>query len=326
MLQALTPAQALDRESPSAARAGLGTLLSQLTDAANALRLDAILRAPSINRLLGSPVLAIKAAESPTAKTSGAFSAMVGGYQVAVAADTDMPAIAGTLADTKYALWAFYVDRYGTLTVSTKTADQSTSAAALAAKPAVPDNTLEIGYLIVQNAQGGAAAFTAGTTALDATGITSTFTNTSVWHPLITAPALAITAASGKTGKTLSTFTALVKGEVVTVAAETSLAAIAGTLATTKYALWSFYVDVDGTLTTATKTADQTTAAAALAAKATVPANKCEIGWLIVHNAQAASASFVGGTTALDATGVTATFYEAPALTLSAGAIADWNV
>jgi hypothetical protein len=325
MLNALTPAQALDRESPTAARVGLGTLLNQLTETINSLLLDSLLRAVNVSRLLGSPALTKKAASSPTAKTAGAFSAIVNGYNVYIAAGTDMPALAGTLADTKYALWAFYVDRYGALSVSTKTADQATSAAALAAKPAVPDGTIEIGYVIVQNAIGGGTAFTAGTTALDATGVTASYTNTSVWHPLVSAPDLAINASGGKTGKTSATFSALVNGTVVTVPAATVLPAIAGTLADTKYALWSFYVDSAGTLSVSTKTADQSTAAAALAAKPTVPDNKAEIGWLIVHNAIGSSTAFTGGTTALDATGVTATFTDAPVLGMAATAVPDWN-
>lgn len=90
--------------------------------------------------------------------------------------------------------------------------------------------------------------------------------------------------------------------------------ALVGTVADGKCAGWAFYIDSAGTITTSAKTADTTgTDAAAIAATnvllnaIAVPAGKAVIGHLIVHTT---GASFVGGTTALDAGTATDLYYS----------------
>ena len=165
----------IDRSSPIAYKYRLGTRLEDLQAQYNLL-LAAVNRIYLRNAfLLTAPVLAIKAGGSVTAMSTGAFSAMAAGVIQSKAANTDMAAISGTVADTKSALWAFYIDSAGTLSASTKTADAASAAAALLLKPAIPANKVELGYIIVTNAS--AAPFVAATTALDATGVTTTYVN-----------------------------------------------------------------------------------------------------------------------------------------------------
>ena len=91
--------------------------------------------------------------------------AMAAGTLVFKAAGTEMSALAGTIANTKYGLWAFYVDSAGTITTSTKTADADTAAAAFALMPAVPTGKAQIGAIIVVSSDAG--GFIGGTHALD---------------------------------------------------------------------------------------------------------------------------------------------------------------
>lgn len=156
---------------PSAAEARLGDTLNSLVATVNALV------GGVANVITTAPTLVIKAGGGVLVKSSTAFSALVDGGKVSKAANTDMAALVGTLADTKFAAWAFYIGPSGTITTSSKTADQTTAALAIAALPATPENVAQIGYITVQNAQGSGTAFTGGTTALDATGITTTYYN-----------------------------------------------------------------------------------------------------------------------------------------------------
>ncbi|MFM2055567.1 MAG: hypothetical protein RL456_3604 [Pseudomonadota bacterium] len=158
--------QTLNGESPGAARLPLGDYLE-------ALRADVAAIFGKNAFVLTAATLGIKAASSPTVKTVGACSFMAAGVVQAKSANTDMSAIAGTLATAKVALWAFYIDSAGTITTSTKTTDADTVAAALALKPAVPANKVEIGYITVANTSG--SNFVGGTTALDAAGIATTY-------------------------------------------------------------------------------------------------------------------------------------------------------
>jgi len=84
--------------------------------------------------------------------------------------------------------------------------------------------------------------------------------------------------------------------------------ALVGTLATAKSALWAFYMDSAGTITTSAKTADAATAAAAFALMPAIPADKVQLGFIIVSNAT--GSNFVGGTTALDAASVTTVYVD----------------
>lgn len=163
----------LNRITPGAKQAALGTKLADLSAQFNLLRAD-LARVYLKNQfIITKATLVIKAASGTVPKSSTAIRVMAGGLFQAKSADTDMSVIAGTLATAKSALWAFYIDSAGTITTSTQTADAATPAAALLLKPTIPDNKVELGYIIVANASG--SNFTGGTTALDATGVTTTY-------------------------------------------------------------------------------------------------------------------------------------------------------
>lgn len=117
---------------------------------------------------------------------------------------------------------------------------------------------------------------------------------------------LAIKSGTSPTVKSTGQFVVRVDGTVVVKAANTDMSALVGTLATAKAALWAFYIDSAGTITTSTKTADADDDAAALLLKPAVPDGKVELGYIIVENAT--GSGFVGGTTALDAEDVTVTY------------------
>lgn len=126
----------------------------------------------------------------------------------------------------------------------------------------------------------------------------------------IIAPAvLAIKAGASALVSTSAAFAAIAGGVVVRKAAATDMAALVGSLATAKSALWAFYIDAAGTLTTSAKTADAATHDAALALLPATPANKALIGFIVADNAT--GSAFVGGTTALDTASLTVTYYNA---------------
>lgn len=181
---------ALNRCLPAAKRAGLGTRIATLETTVNALAtaLDTI---HLQNRfLLTAPTLVIKAAESAVVKSSGAFTALVAGTYVSKAANTDMAALSGTTAATKYALYDFYMDSAGTITTA-KAADAATAAAALALLPTLPINKVRVGYIIVHN--GTTDPFVGNTTALDATDITVTYVNGDTTDAFTAAPVSVLT-------------------------------------------------------------------------------------------------------------------------------------
>lgn len=162
----------LNRAMPANAMARLGSRIRALTEQVNALTL-AMERVYRSNTLvLTAPVLTIKADASPTAKSSAGFSALVAGSVQAKAGDTDMTALAGTLAAGKSCLFIFYMSVAGALT-TVKTADADTAEAAVLLLPDAPANLVRLGYALVSN--GTEANFVGGTTALDAADIDATF-------------------------------------------------------------------------------------------------------------------------------------------------------
>lgn len=156
----------LNEATPGLKMAGLGHILN----AASML----LSRVNTV--LLASAGLAIKAGSSAIVKAASAIIANVNGVLVRKAANTDMPALVGTLATAKSAAWPFYIDGSGTLTTGAKTADAASHDAALALVPIVPLGLAQIGILLLDNATG--SNFVGGTTALDVGSLTATYYNT----------------------------------------------------------------------------------------------------------------------------------------------------
>jgi hypothetical protein len=180
-------AEMLDRSMPAAAHAGLGSKLADLIDQFNNLRAAVAAIYPGSSWVVTAATLAKEAAHKKV-ETVGAFRAVVGGTVVTKAAGTDMPTLAtDELAAGKVAAYYFDVVANGTVTCAVTSAEDSV-AEAIAAIPAVADNTVRIGYLVVEN--GTEAAFVGNTTALNATGITTTYVNTPA-VPALTATAVA---------------------------------------------------------------------------------------------------------------------------------------
>jgi len=123
------------------------------------------------NGPVDSPGLAISAASSPAPK-AGAFSYRIDGKIYAKAAQATIAlTTGGSVAAGATGAYFLSLDAAGDLAVTLATADSNGAIA-------VP--TPAAGYAFfgaVKVANGSGAAFTAGTTALDATGITATYFN-----------------------------------------------------------------------------------------------------------------------------------------------------
>lgn len=118
---------------------------------------------------------------------------------------------------------------------------------------------------------------------------------------------LAIKTTGSAIVKTANTVTAVINGVLVSKAAA-DCAALVGTIAAGKKGLFVITLQADGTLVTragsltATNLADLTWP--------TIPTTDVVVGFVIVANGTASN--FVGGTTALDATDITATYVNTP--------------
>lgn len=130
-------------------------------------------------------------------------------------------------------------------------------------------------------------------------------------------PGLAINAASSPTVKAVNAFSATAGGVLVIKAANTAMAALAGTLATAKSAAFVFYIDGTGTLSSF-KTADAVDAPTAVGLIPSPPADTAQLGFITVTNTS--GAGFIGGTTALDAAGIAVTYYNTTDTMVLAGA------
>lgn len=171
----------LNRFAPAAAHVKLGDLIEAVITQYNLL-------VNSVNtKVVTKAGLAIKTAGSAIVHAASPILAVVGGAAVRKAANTDMAALAGTLATAKSAAWAFYIDATGTLSTSAKTTDAATHDAAVALLPALPDGKAQIGVVVIDNATG--SNFVGGTTALDTASLTVTYYDTTGPFLLATDPA-----------------------------------------------------------------------------------------------------------------------------------------
>lgn len=118
------------------------------------------------NRTINSPGLAIKAGGSAIVKAGSAFDALLSdgkvGRLVVKAANTDMAALAGTVVNATHNVYAFFIDRSGTLTSAMGIAGASAAAVTL---PPVPAGKACLGYVRINPT--GTGNFVGGTTPLD---------------------------------------------------------------------------------------------------------------------------------------------------------------
>lgn len=118
------------------------------------------------NRNISSPGLVIKAGGSAIVKAGSAFDAMLSdgkvGRLVVKAANTDMAALVGTVVNATHNLFAFFIDKSGTLTSAMGIAGASAAAVTF---PPVPEGKACIGYVRINPT--GTGNFVGGTTPLD---------------------------------------------------------------------------------------------------------------------------------------------------------------
>lgn len=111
---------------------------------------------------LSSAGLVIKAGASALVKGGSAFYASAQGILVTKAANTDMAALSGTVANAAFNVYAFFVDSGGTLTSAMGTAGATLAAVIF---PPIPVGKALIGFVVINPT--GTGDFVGGTTALD---------------------------------------------------------------------------------------------------------------------------------------------------------------
>lgn len=118
------------------------------------------------NRNITSPGLVIKAGGGVLVKAGSAFHAMLSdgkvGRIVAKAANTDMAALSGTVVNATHNVFAFFMDKSGTLTSAMGVAGATLAAVTF---PPVPDGKACLGYIHVNPT--GTGNFVGNTTPLD---------------------------------------------------------------------------------------------------------------------------------------------------------------
>lgn len=118
------------------------------------------------NRNISSPGLVIKTGGSAIVKAGSAFDAILSdgkiGRLIVKAANTDMAALAGTVVNATHNVFAFFIDKSGTLTSAMGIAGASAAAVTF---PPVPAGKACLGYIRVNPT--GTGNFVGGTTALD---------------------------------------------------------------------------------------------------------------------------------------------------------------
>lgn len=151
----------------------LNSIINALSDKSNALLLFNALK-PLYDearcQMLTSAGLVITAtAGKYVPKTGAAISyGVVKGYHVSIAAGTDMPALAGTVTNTKFNVFCFFANKAATsLTSADMVSAMGTEGASLdlVKFPGFPEGKTLIGYVIINPT--GAGNFVGGSTALD---------------------------------------------------------------------------------------------------------------------------------------------------------------
>jgi hypothetical protein len=141
------------------------TALSSIADAATKAALRNILGGIGgriVANTVTTPGLTIKAGASALVKAATAHYVWFGDRLVAVAANTDMAALSGTVTNAKFNVYCFFVDRAGT-----ETSAMGAEGATLAAVkfPPIPEGKALQGFVIINPT--GTGNFVGGTTAID---------------------------------------------------------------------------------------------------------------------------------------------------------------
>ncbi len=143
----------------------IATQLSNVFSATDRLALMNIIGAIGdrlSSKTLSSPGLVIKAGASPVVKAGTAFRSIVKGKLVLKAANTDMAALAGTVANGTFNVFVFFQDQAGNLQTLM---GQAATLIGNVNFPAIPVANAMVGFIIVNPT--GTGAFVGGTTALD---------------------------------------------------------------------------------------------------------------------------------------------------------------
>lgn len=138
------------------------------------------------------------------------------------------------------------------------------------------------------------------------TRFNATITNSQ--QRVISKVGLAINAGGATFAKASNAFVAIAGGVMLYKPAATAMPALVGTIAAGQVAIWPFYIDSTGTITTGAKTADAATTAAAILLLPTPAAGLTMLGFIVVSNGS--GAGFIGGTTALDAASITVGYID----------------
>lgn len=113
-------------------------------------------------RTHSSAGLVIHGAASALAKAGSAFYASAAGTLVTKVINTDMAALAGSVTNTKFNVYVFFIDSAGTLTTVMGTEGATLGAVVW---PAFPVGKACIGFVVINPT--GTGPFVGGTTALD---------------------------------------------------------------------------------------------------------------------------------------------------------------
>lgn len=141
---------------------GKTILTTSYTLSDQALRNVLALIQAGADTLLSTGGLAIKAGGGVLVKAGTLAKAFANGVLVSIAANTDMPALVGTVINAKFNVFVFSIDSAGTITTQMGTAGASLAAVVF---PTIPEDNATIGFIIINPT--GTGNFVGGTTALD---------------------------------------------------------------------------------------------------------------------------------------------------------------
>jgi|SRR5579862_2616578 len=152
----------LNRSSPAASHAKIGSVLTDIITY-------------SSYTMLSKAGLVIHGAGSTLVKAGSAFAALVNGTIIRKAANTDMAALSGTIANGQSGAFSFFINSSGTLSSQFGGAKSNHDAAIASSSllATLSSGLVMIGIVVVDNASG--SNFVGGTTALDTAGLTVTY-------------------------------------------------------------------------------------------------------------------------------------------------------